>query len=372
MGDIMKGIYVIFDSINNLKKNYQGVYKKIEAQVNVFNEENLNTKLYFIEYNRGKLNKIARRLPFDLFINNIQLPKNIDVDFFYIRKGLLNYPFIKFLREIKLQNPNCKILLEIPTFPYDNEINKSIKNLPLYIKDKFYRNILYKYVDRIVTFSKDEKIFGIPTINISNGVEISKIRVRKPVNSKGINIIAVASFDYWHGYDRFIKGLGEYYQHGGKESIYFHVVGDGRVLPYYKKLVEKYNLGDRVIFYGFKTGKELDLIYDKCEIALDAMGRHRSGVYFNSSIKGKEYAAKGLPIISGVRTELDDNPDFKYYFRVPANETPIDIREVIKFYKNVYSDKSHNAVIWEIRKYAEKQFDIHECMKPVVQYIKFS
>lgn len=42
------------------------------------------------------------------------------------------------------------------------------------------------------------------------------------------------------------------------------------------------------------------------------MGRHRSGVSFNSSLKGKEYCAKGLIIVSGVKTELDLDGEFLY------------------------------------------------------------
>ena len=38
-----------------------------------------------------------------------------------------------------------------------------------------YRNELKKYVDRVVTFSSDDNIFGINTIRIINGIDISTV-----------------------------------------------------------------------------------------------------------------------------------------------------------------------------------------------------
>jgi hypothetical protein len=49
----------------------------------------------------------------------------------------------------------------------------------------------------------------------------------------------------------------------------------------------------------------LNDIYNISDIAIDSLGRHRSNVMYNSTLKGKEYCAKGLPIVSGVKTEFD-------------------------------------------------------------------
>lgn len=367
----MKGIYIVFGSKSVFEKKYKGVIKKINSQLKVFNMEKINTQLYFVEPDNRLIYKVARRLPFDLFINTLQLELDEHCDFLYIRKPLLNYHFINYLKKVKSKIPKCKILLEIPTYPYDYEFKKSFLNAPLYYKDRYYRKSLSKYVDRIVTYSLDEEIFGIPTIKISNGVDTKLIKKKKLIISNEINIIAVATFEVWHGYDRFIEGMGRYYKNKGDREIKLHIVGNGDVISDYKRIAENYNISDKVIFHGYKTGEDLDNVYDKCQIALDAMGRHRSGVYYNSSLKSKEYAAKGLPIISGVETELDKVDDFDYYLRVPANEEPIDMNEVIQFYNKIYKDKDPNSIISDIRRYAEENFDITKCMRPVIDFIKY-
>ena len=63
--------------------------------------------------------------------------------------------------------------MEIPTFPYDYEI-ESYSLWPLLVKDKIVRHFLHNYVDRIVTYSNDKVIWGIDTIQISNGVQITE------------------------------------------------------------------------------------------------------------------------------------------------------------------------------------------------------
>ena len=81
-------------------------------------------------------------------------------------------------------------------------------------------------------------------------------------------------------------------------------------------------------------------LYDKADIALDCMGRHRVGVYYNSSLKGKEYCAYGVPIISGVETELDQRKEFQYYLRVPADDTILDMDDIVNYYHKCYDGTS--------------------------------
>ena len=104
--------------------------------------------------------------------------------------------------------------MEIPTYPYDQEY----KGLPLPYQrilffDKCFRKQLARYVDKIVTFSDHEQIWGRPTIKISNGIDFSQIRVKQPSPPHtDLRLIAVATIHPWHGFDRAIEGLALYYQ----------------------------------------------------------------------------------------------------------------------------------------------------------------
>lgn len=375
----MKGLYL---STYNLKKQGSGVSKKINMQILDFKKNDIeifapdlsikNTIQKYINYFLGIL-------PFTSNLFIIKSKKILEkydlskINFIYIRKTTFNCKFIKCLIRVRKEYPHIRLFLEIPTYPYDDEYDSIIKKI-LLNKDKKSRVYLSKVIDRILTYSKDEYIFNVPTIRLSNAVDTKKITEKRvSTNKESIHIIAVALFAYWHGYDRFIKGLADYYNNGGNRNIILHLVGNGPEINNYKRLVESNELAENIIFHGEQFGSQLDKIYDQCEIALDSLARHRSGIEYNSTLKGKEYGAKGLPIISGIQTELDAYKDYKYYMRVPANENPIDIRTVIKFYDKIYNgQESRKEIITNIRTFTKTNFDVSKAMKPIVDYIKYN
>ena len=69
----------------------------------------------------------------------------------------------------------------------------------------------------------------------------------------------MAEVHYWHGYDRLIAGLGEYYSqlptaNGQRQEVYFHIVGgvgpsemyDSMHAPGFHELMETYQIQDKV------------------------------------------------------------------------------------------------------------------------------
>ena len=135
-------------------------------------------------------------------------------------------------------------------------------------------------------------------------------------------------------------------------------------------MINKYKLNEKVFLLGPKFNKELDEIYNQCVIGLDSMGRHRSGVFYNSSLKGKEYTAKGLMIVSGVNTEFDYDENYKYYYRIPADDSPMDIESVVKFYEECTREKDLKEIQKKIVEYARKHFDFDVSMRPIIDYIE--
>lgn len=365
-----KGIFIC-EEFNELP----GIKKKILSQVKTL--ESCLGEVVLIKINYNFFNKIKNKLPFfsSSYTQISDLLNEInDTDYIYIRKpSILNRKFIMLLNQIKKLNPKIVLLLEVPTFPYDNEVKLNIKNFFSTIKDRFWRNKL-DAIDRIVTFSNDRKIFNIETIQISNGVDFKNVPLKKnslksnSLKSNSINLIGVASISHWHGYDRVIEGLKLYLDSDPDVNVIFNIVGDGnpKVLNDYKEKVSKYNLTDNVVFHGKLTGNKLNDVFDLSDIGVDALGRHRSKIFYNSSLKGKEYLARGLPIISGVRTELDDMHGFPAYLRIPANDSPVDIYEVKNFFSDIIQS---NIDARKIRSFGEKKFDFYVTMKPIIQFI---
>lgn len=374
---MINGKYLAFEfpliSNEEYSKCDSGIKKKIYGQYNTFIAHGY-TMSFVNPYEKYRtLNKrLRRRLPlFWLTKWDDQELYEEDSQFEYIRKPWhMDGDLIRHLKKAKHNNPSIKILLEVPTFPYDNE-HHSFSMKPLVYKDRFWRQFLKKYVDRIVTYSDDMTIFGIPTIRISNAMDTTNV---KPANYKqfdpnNIHIMLCATLSYWHGYDRAIEGLKEYYDRGGKTNFVLHIVGEGEEYANYKTMIEANHLESHVILYGNRYGIELDHIYEQCDVGFDSLGRHRSGVKYNSSLKGKEYAAKGLPIVSGVLTELDFDKSFKYYYRIPADDSLVDYFGIETFCKQVYKGKKVEEVRNDIRNYSDSHFSYEVTFAPIFEYL---
>ena len=355
----MKGIFYTED----LYSKSSGISKKILYQVEALKENNVDIKLINRRIKNNKINicvdgeilcqrkqtiigKIKKKTDYSEVLNYII--KN-NYDFIYIRYTQCSNPFFnKFLKKIK-QN-NIIVFLEIPTYPYDLEYKKSFTmNYFNFCLEKIFRNKMIKYIDKIVTFSQDSHIWGIDTIKISNGVSLEKNPIKNNRKSSKFNLIGVAGIEFWHGYDRVIKGLRGYYEKKSntKKEVIFHIVGQGQGSEKKKleNLSKKLKIEDKVIFHGEKSGEELDKVFDCSDVAVGSLGRHRSGITQISTLKNREYCARGIPFIY---SENDiDFDDKKFIFRIQPNEENVNIEDLIEFYEKLDYKKE------EIRKHAK-------------------
>lgn len=342
-----------------------GITKKIESQISEFKNCGFNVRYITLAKPINKILKyLYKCVPF-LSEYNYSKIADISKSCVYIRYSKVDFRGLIALRRLK-QNGNS-IICEIPTYPYDGEMI-GIDKVLMY-KDHIWRHYLAKYVDRIATYSNDSYIYNVPCLNISNFVDSHSIMASHRINNTNmqINMIAVASLAFWHGYDRVLKGLYEYYQSHPIINVDFYLVGDGREIDKYKNYIHNKNLDSHVHILGSLTGEKLNQIYDVADIAIDTLGRHRSDIYYNSTLKGKEYLAKGLPIVSGVETELDHKRDFPFYFRVPADDSPVDIYDIIAFFNKVNSITDYHE---KIRAVAEESFNAKVCLKPIIDFFK--
>ena len=367
----MRGLFVIY---NEIEDETQGINRKICAQIKNFNENGLKCKPYVLESRVGKGYKVRYRLPFANMTPVWKYNKIFEkVDFIYFRRPFqMSLAMRRVLRRIKDSNPNIKIILELPTYPYDKEITERAVNYPLYLKDLYNRKRLKGLVDRIATLTDDKKIWGIDTLRISNGVDLSKFDKKSYTDETDeIHLIAVAVFAIWHGYERIIEGLKDYYLKKPDRKVYLHLVGDCSETAKYKNLVDQFGLQEYIKFYGFLKGEELSKIYDKCDIAVSSLGAHKIDISVLCALKSREYVAKGMPVISGVKIDLFmDEPDYKYFLEFPSDDTNIDISKIVTFYDSIYKEESKESIINSIRSFAERKISIESAMREVVDYIK--
>ena len=367
----MNGLYL---SNYNIKDFSSGVSKKIRMQLDSF--ENLGVKMDApTVFTDSIISKIYTRMPFtsnlyDLKCKMYLKKNNIEkYDFVYIRHNIITKQLIANLRYIR--NKGIKVFYEIPTYPYDRNENDPL-NYFIREKDRKWRSEIKKVVDYVVDFSGSESIYGAPTIVVTNGVNINLFRpVVHDKKKQTIDLIAVALMAEVHGFDRVIEGMHNYYvNHENKDRIVrFHIVGDGAVRKKLQCMVKEYGLTEYVTFYGFMCGDELDRIYDACDIGVGVLGIHRryKGQKV-SSLKTKEYAAKGLPFING---ENDDAfIKFKYSFEVESNDDPLNIEDVIKWYERLVTNEDVDTITQNIRGYARDNLTWDTQLKKIIERVR--
>ena len=271
----------------------------------------------------------------------------------------------------KFKRKGMTVVVEIPTYPYDMEGFETTKGKIINALDRMFRKRISKYVDRIVTYSKDKVIFGIPTINTINGIDFENVEFdTELIDSKNvINLIAVSAMFRVHGYERLIEGLNEYYLRGGKRNIILKLIGSGDECPKYDALVKKYKLEEHVIFYGARFGAELTELYKGSAMGINSLAIHRQGLQEESTLKTKEYAAKGLPVLSSSYVDaFSKEGNKKFVLRIQADETSVDVETLIQFVDDLYNQKNIKSIRKDIYEDGRKTCDIRITMKPIVDF----
>ena len=285
-------------------------------------------------YGRGRFATLLQRMDYRC-INDYCREHAIQL--VYVRCFMNASPFnIRLFK--RLQADDIKSVMEVPTYPYDGEF----ATLPLkyrieHIFDKMFRCELASYMDAIVTFTDEQEIFGQRTICISNGVDFDSIPLHKPIAvTNEIHLIGVAEVHPWHGFDRLIKGLGEYYRqqpvaNSNKPDVFFHVVGgvSESMMRDFQAIIHQFGIEKYVVFHGKLFGDELTAVFNQCQFAIGSLARHRSGITRIKTLKNREYAARGIPFIySEEDSDFDQQP---YVLKAPADDSPVEICQILDF-----------------------------------------
>jgi glycosyltransferase involved in cell wall biosynthesis len=384
---------VFLSSIDKSSKNGIGVYKKNIAQVDVIKEKTgfdvlfayfLNPGLFVIEENGVRIKEVDMskanfkkkpRIVFDLVVDLIQ---SLDIKFLYSRWESYSIHVAKYYRN--LHKIGCKVLLEIPTYPVTPQrflsIKQELRNKEYY---RFMRRFLamindsagipfLKYgINRIVTNNGFNKIWGINTIGIRNGVDVGSITIRKMHQKNNqIHLIGVANVAPWHGYDRIIDGIYYYEKSNNKDmDVFFHIVGVGDSIPELKAKVKKLNLNKYIIFHGMLNGQELDDLFNIADVGISVLGVHRCTTKLYDSLKSKEYCSRGIPFITeNLEKEYNGN---EYVLNVSSDDSPTNIKDVITFALKTSYDAN---IIRQMRDRADKNYDWKYTLLALTNYIK--
>ena len=364
----MRILFLVYHGFSEVS----GISKKIHYQVKGLRENGYEVHLCYYDidsnghrcryvdgniikdYGKGVLAGVIQRIDYNCIYKYC---KSNGIQFVYARCFQNANPFLIRLFK-RLRGLGIKTVTEIPTYPYDQEFDTFYRQERLGLMiDQLFRQSLYSKMNAIVTFSDAEQIFGQRTIRISNGVDFDSIPLHDfhPSTDGTIHLIGVAEVHLWHGYDRLIAGLGEYYKNQRpSQNIIFHIVGGVDPFDMYghgaypglQTLIDHYGLQYNVVFHGQLFGEELDSVFNQCCFAIGSLARHRTGITVIKTLKNREYATRGIPFIY---SETDSDFDNMHYvLKASPDENPINISEILDFIRGNHFQPQ------EIRKTVEK------------------
>jgi len=375
----VKLLYIAFCELSSV-----GVLRKISSQCNALVKNGVDVKLCIISNKRPMGNLTELAFPSNLFFPEKEMGRysrrkwkldtlnkllqSIEDD----RVIYLRYPNIADLRMSKIVKNSTKYFFtEHQTIEVLELISK--RAVVSVMLEMFYGRILRRYITGFVTVTKEICDYEVkrsgdpkkPCLVNGNGIDVSSVPLRTSpaFDGKHLELLCVAQVAKWHGLDRFIKGMAKY---SGDVNIKLHIVGDGSEVPNLKRLVSELKLENAVLFHGFKTGKELDKLFDKCHIAVGSLGNHRKGLTETSELKAREYCARGIPFFCSAN-DADFPNDFPYILKVPADENPIEIPSVVEFARKVLLDQEHSE---KMRRYAEENLDWSIKMKRLIEFMQ--
>ena len=242
--------YIVYFDFEN--SNFLGIRKKILNQITALKMLEYkvilifpqNRKLILIDHNdirnvhRAKKGFTNYRMSIYKFIKSNIFKTNHSI-FIFRFPGSFDYILIK---TFSLLNNKHSVLLEMPTFPVIHEmlahlvllvkkikLAKAMRYLFVLLSHATFSVFLYRKIHKIITFTNDDYIYKTPTIIIDNGVNTETcLPIYSDFHSDVIRFTVVANANIWHGIDRIISGLKNYYMNDQEHKIFINIVGESQ------------------------------------------------------------------------------------------------------------------------------------------------
>jgi hypothetical protein len=335
-----------------LKNKNSGIAKKCLGIIDAFNSayevdvmSEYNGEVFFNENKIKDYSSVPNKMRFyyynDIFLGQFPaFSKQVGgnkYDVVYVRiHYFVTFGLLRFLKKMKRTNNQVRIYIEIPTFPFEEELKSKLYRFRNRI-NRLTIPHLKKYVTKIVTLSSHDNIWGVPTIRISNGflpAVTDKELVRRKPNAPDneFHIAMIAQFSDWHAADILVKSLKAYTLLSGPVTIKVHFIG--KMIAKVIEMVKQENLEHDIIFHDEKDAYEIATFLNDVHVCVGTLGHHRKNIQLDSSLKNREYAFSGMPMI--LKTPDLDFPKNQFFVKYfPDDETLLDLNEVLDFYNKI-------------------------------------
>jgi len=354
--------------VNRGDKSNLGVVYKLHGQVRGLEAE--GCQVDFIIHDEAYIYKSGERIAevrdnffFRLrYYDYIADEHLVGYNLYIFRYGLATRSFIKCLRRTRFMNKSAQIFIDMPTYPYAGEWDGIKGNIAM-VMDNLGSSHLRKYVNRIIHSGIEAIIHGIPTTRITNGVDLDRLKIRLYNRHEILRLVALGKWRLWHGLDRLIKGLAQAKYHGIEISL--DIIGEGEAIPELKKLADSTATQDIVKFHGVQTGRALDEIFDNADLGVGTLGLHRKDVMLDSSLKHREYVARGLPfIMAGSDVDISDHLGFT--IQVPQDDSALDLLKI----KERYLEMDKESLMQKMQLFAEQHLSWQSKMNTLLDELR--
>ncbi len=165
-----------------------------------------------------------------------------------------------------------------------------------------------------------------------NGVIVKDVEILKDKREHNQVVMGFmcGSFTAWHGLDRLLASLLDYFKNDFKVPVRLDLIGnlsDQQIAQVAR--VNAVSPQQSVFIHGRLGHQDYKKVFEKCHIGIASLAMDRIELREGATLKVREMLAMGLPIYSGhVDTALPE--DFPYYLK--GN---VSIHQIIEFVKDV-------------------------------------
>lgn len=250
-------------------------------------------------------------------------------DLVYIRKPpIFDGRSVGFMRSLK--ESGVRVILEIPTYPYDREFKLlSVQRL----LDLRARRRVGASVNSIATLSDDVSIFGVPCVRIDNGADVDALNLGAGPAESPIHATLVAALEPWHRADRVVTAAVQAWRRGDNRLARLNIVGEGPERAALERAAAEFSgSGNRIVFHGPAFGERLQNIFAVTNLAIGSLETYSErGLTSARPLKHREYAARGIPFIYGLADPSFADSEYAYQ----VGNSKLDLEQVFSWYFNM-------------------------------------
>ncbi|QOF79650.1 glycosyltransferase [Variovorax sp. 38R] len=341
-------------------QDFPGIFRKIDDSVLSLRKSGLDAEnRNFLANFRGFID-----FAFSLFKTNADVV--VVRNFFQIPIFFPVFVYLRLRRKYLVIDIPTPLAVVLKEFDLRERMSKWAIRARKGMVSLFYPYALFPF-NRVIHYAEESAYFSFGLKGkielMANGIDVERYELKKKdvsLAENSIVLLAVAKVSAWHGFDRVLSGISNYVSSKSADiDLKLYIAGDGDEIENLKKIAERLKISENVSFLGFKSHNQLGAYFDIADIGVSSLGLHRKGLDSASSLKTREYAARGLPmIVSGQDLDLLPNPHFAHL--VPNSDEPIDMLKVIRWYESLPKNGINREVI---RSFALERMDFKNKVK---------